>query len=41
MKRLYVDYWGDKWKRFGFHYVIRLKDNNIGGWFDGKGLTAL
>lgn len=36
----YQDQYGDIWLRSG-GYVIRQKDGNIGGWFDGNGLIEL
>lgn len=35
----YFDRWGDVWVRIGLHHVVRSKDGNIGGWFNGKGLV--
>lgn len=40
-KRRYIDAWGDIWERRKMAKnicVVRLKDGNIGGWFDGEGL---
>lgn len=35
---IYIDKWGDGWKRIGSYYMIRIKDNNIGLWSKGEGL---
>lgn len=36
----YLDKWGDLWDRQG-DYVVRRKDGNIGGWFNGQGLVRM
>lgn len=39
----YKDAWGDVWTRRHYerYYVIRVKDNNIGCFWEGKGLVKL
>jgi len=40
----YHDQYGQVWKRYlskNREYIYRVSDGNIGGWFDGKGLTAI
>lgn len=37
----FVDKYGDIWVRQGDYHIIRISDGNIGGWFDGKGLSPL
>ena len=34
----FTDIYGDMWIYIGQELVKRLKDGNIGGWHDGKGL---
>lgn len=36
---IYIDQWGQLWKRISLEYVERLSDGNIGGWDNGRGLT--
>ena len=35
----YKDKYGKLWVRISKHLVIRISDGNIGGWFNGKGLS--
>lgn len=41
MDRRFIDKFGDEWVRRDLRTVRRLSDGCIGGWFKGKGLTAL
>jgi len=36
----YRDKWDELWVRISW-YVVRLSDNNIGGWFNGDGLERV
>jgi len=35
---VYIDKYGDEWYRIGY-LVLRKRDRNVGGWFNGQGLT--
>lgn len=35
----YTDKWGEVWTRTDCCHVRRNRDGNVGGFFDGKGLT--
>ncbi len=37
----YTDKWGEIWVRESFDYIHRISDGNIGGWFNGQGLTPV
>ncbi len=39
--KLFKDRWGETWELLndGYKfYVVRVRDGNIGGWFNGEGL---
>lgn len=38
-EQVYLDQYGDDWKRENCDYLVRLRDGNVGGWFRGKGLA--
>lgn len=35
---IYLDKFGDEWIFIGGNTVKRLRDGNLGGWWNGKGL---
>lgn len=35
----YIDRYGQIWVRIGLKHVQRVKDGNIGGWYNGEGLS--
>ena len=37
----YLDKWGESWHRICKHLMVRDADGNIGGFFQGKGLTKV
>lgn len=39
IERLFKDRDGDFWVRTSEFLVLRLRDGNVGGWFNGRGLT--
>lgn len=40
-KNRYKDEYGFIWKHISYTHVKRLCDNNIGGWYNGHGLTKI
>jgi len=41
MERKYTDRDGEIWVKRDDVYVVRVRDGNIGGFFQGKGLTEV
>lgn len=38
MGNLWIDKYGDVWRYIDGNTIVRLRDSNYGGWWNGKGL---